>query len=129
MKILLCALAMFATLAIAVSSATTVTWKLSKRVHTTGTATAYVSSSSISKPKGLAISAKSTPAQKLTIAYSISCAKGTARPKVRTGSFTSQGLGTQIPIKLNATNPDYCNLSATATPLKGGSLYLSLWRR
>lgn len=128
MKILLCAAAVFAVLAVSATAATT-PWKLSKRAHTTGGATAHVSNT-ISKPKGLAISAKSTPAQKLTISYSVSCsAGGTARPKITTGSFTSQGLGSQVPVKMNATNPVSCTLSASAFPPKGGSLYLSLWRR
>jgi hypothetical protein len=129
LKLSLCTAALFATLVVSASAAT-VTWKLAARVHVVNATQAQVKTGNVLKPKGFAISALTSTHAAFNIDYLITCAKGTARPPVRFGSFVSYGKGAKVPVKLDNVNPDYCTVSAHATgQSQFKSIYLSIWRR
>ncbi len=122
MKTLLCAVALFATLAITAASAATYHWTLAKSGHH------GLQTSSMKNVNGIAISAVSNGAT-FKLNWRVSCVRGSA-VSITQGSFTTHGQGTKVPVKVGLASPNSCSVDVSDVALKvGQTKTVSIWRR
>ncbi len=93
----------------------------------TGDQANAIASATTARPKSVYVAVIATPAQPVSVKWSLACRKGT-KVRPRTGSYTTSSSA-KHKLTLPWANPDSCFVSASARLQGSGRLVVRLYKR